>query len=182
MEHAQTASYYHSLKDVLLDILIDMAPVGGARVLELGLDWGISARAFLEDNMVASVTSVDINHRPEVDAIITETGRANRFQFVQMRTDDYFKLPIEGAAFDLIFIDADHTYQQVKKDLQSAWERLEPGGWIIMHDVLHKGHFDGRPDAYGVAQAVIEHVADHQIEATITAPYPGLAYFRKPTK
>lgn len=41
---------------------------------------------------------------------------------------------------DLIFIDADHQYGPVKKDVQKYWPLLAPGGILAMHDtIMHEG-------------------------------------------
>jgi hypothetical protein len=39
-----------------------------------------------------------------------------------------------GLTFDLIFVDAHHTYECAKRDLDAAYALLEPGGVIVVHD------------------------------------------------
>lgn len=42
---------------------------------------------------------------------------------------------LNGNKCDLLFIDADHLYESVKKDF-SIWKSLvRPGGWIVFHDI-----------------------------------------------
>ena len=36
--------------------------------------------------------------------------------------------------YDLIFIDGDHNYSQVKLDVENALESLTPNGMVVMHD------------------------------------------------
>jgi hypothetical protein len=51
-------------------------------------------------------------------------------------TDQYFDFFIdEDVNYDLIYIDAYHEKNQVKKDFYNSWDHLNPGGMIIMHDV-----------------------------------------------
>jgi predicted O-methyltransferase YrrM len=38
-------------------------------------------------------------------------------------------------SFDLIFIDGDHTSEQVEKDIVNAWNHLKKGGAILIHDI-----------------------------------------------
>ncbi len=39
-----------------------------------------------------------------------------------------------------IYIDADHSYEGVKKDYQLLWPRLQKGGFMVFHDVLLRRH------------------------------------------
>lgn len=57
----------------------------------------------------------------------------------------------------LIYIDADHTYEGVKADLEKYWERLEDGG-IMFGDDYFLQVSGGRKDGYecGVGKAVDE--------------------------
>ena len=38
--------------------------------------------------------------------------------------------------FDLIFVDGDHTANQVLKDLKNSWNILIDGGYLILDDYL----------------------------------------------
>jgi predicted O-methyltransferase YrrM len=55
----------------------------------------------------------------------------------------------EGAMYDLVFIDADHSYEAVKRDAALAFPLLAPGGCLVFHDY-------GSPADPGVAKAVHE--------------------------
>ena len=48
-------------------------------------------------------------------------------------TDDFFATEKNFRA-DVIFIDADHKYESVKKDLENSLNILNEGGCIILHD------------------------------------------------
>jgi hypothetical protein len=48
-------------------------------------------------------------------------------------SDDFFNDNPEK--FDLIFIDGDHTAEQVERDIINSWKCLNPGGTIIIHDI-----------------------------------------------
>ncbi len=50
-------------------------------------------------------------------------------------TSDAFFAANPDARFDVIFIDGDHHYRQVRRDLVNALARVAPGGWIAMHDM-----------------------------------------------
>lgn len=70
----------------------------------------------------------------------------------ELTTDEFFKINEEQ--FDVIFIDACHDYEQVKKDFDSALEVLNPGGVIVLHDTDPASTFYARPgycsDAYKI--------------------------------
>jgi hypothetical protein len=55
--------------------------------------------------------------------------------------------------FDFVFIDACHTYESVRRDLEAWWPRLLPGGLFCGHDYGGKGDRTGR---FGVKRAVDE--------------------------
>jgi len=44
---------------------------------------------------------------------------------------------LDGEPIDLLFIDADHTYQGVKRDHQLYGPLVRPGGLIAFHDICH---------------------------------------------
>lgn len=59
------------------------------------------------------------------------------------------------ASLDLVFLDADHSYQGVMADLQAWLPKVKPGGWIGGHDYRN-------PDPafrFGVTRAVDEWTA-----------------------
>lgn len=52
-------------------------------------------------------------------------------------TSDYF-FENNTDTFDLIFIDGDHTAEQVERDIVNAWNCLNKGGVIVLHDIYPK--------------------------------------------
>lgn len=60
---------------------------------------------------------------------------------------------IPDCSVDLIFIDADHSYQAVRQDIIKFTPKLQPGGILCGHDI----------DYPGVNQAVNELIPDHDI-------------------
>lgn len=53
---------------------------------------------------------------------------------VRATSDEFFRTNTE--TFDLVFIDGLHTREQVRRDLAGAIRCLNPGGWILLHDML----------------------------------------------
>jgi len=61
---------------------------------------------------------------------------------------------------DMVFIDGDHRYKTVVRDLRKAYGMLNHGGMICGHDY-------GHPDWHGVKQAVLEYVVNFGVTETI---------------
>jgi hypothetical protein len=75
----------------------------------------------------------------------------------------------EGAAFDFIFLDGDHTTQGVKLDLETWWPKIKVGGMLAGHD-----YFDVEMDCgsgiisnFGVKTAVDRFVAENGLQLYI---------------
>lgn len=178
MEHKQTNSYYHSLKSIVNGFAFKSS---GLRFLEIGTGWGISARIFLEHQNVGQVVSVDKNElKPEAKEIIDEVANG-RFQQIVKDSDRYFSEDKPWDQFDFVFIDGDHRYFQVVKDLENGWKTLKKDGLMVMHDVLHRGNFDGDQSDYGVAHAALDFLWQKDLTkpASIWPIYPGIIYFQK---
>ena len=47
--------------------------------------------------------------------------------------------------FDALFIDGNHSYEYVKKDLENYWGKVRPGGIVALHDVNFEGERYGSP-------------------------------------
>ncbi|MCR9150538.1 MAG: class I SAM-dependent methyltransferase [Rhodobacteraceae bacterium] len=57
-------------------------------------------------------------------------------------SDDYFAR--HDHRFDIVFIDGNHTGDQVERDLEHALSRLNPGGAILLHDMNPPTRFHAR--------------------------------------
>ena len=58
--------------------------------------------------------------------------------------------------FDMIYIDGDHSYQGMRKDLDVALLKVKPGGWILGHDFGQNFEKAKRVHKFGVEKAVRE--------------------------
>lgn len=59
---------------------------------------------------------------------------SNEYVFYKLTSDIYFELYDDS--FDLIFIDGDHSAEQVKRDFENSLRCLSDNGFIVIHDVL----------------------------------------------
>jgi len=67
-------------------------------------------------------------------------------------------------AFDMIYIDGDHSYEGCKKDLLAAFKKIKKGGWIMGHD--YEQNFKKAKNTYnfGVKKAVDEFCKNHRLK------------------
>jgi len=72
---------------------------------------------------------------------------------------------------DLLMIDGDHSYHQVKKDFVNFYPHVTPAGLIIFHDI-------NVPSAPGVKKLWTEIKPHHNIQAEILT-WPGLGVIQK---
>lgn len=147
--------------------LIELA--AGKDVLEVGSFTGLSAygmawtakRLMCVDTFMAnSAGQQQMGKLTTLDAFRKATARFNNVKhFVGTSTDAAGNCAVEGQ-FDLIFIDASHTYEDVMADLSRWWPRVRNGGVMAMHDY-------GHGDFPGVKQAADERFGP-ALEGTIT--------------
>lgn len=72
-----------------------------------------------------------------------------------------YTVNMQESSVDMIYIDADHSYEGVKQDLNLALKWSKPGGWICGHDysmnyAKAQNHYD-----FGVKKAVDEFCIKH---------------------
>lgn len=79
---------------------------------------------------------------------------------VQMMKCHSWEFPALPFTVDMVFIDGDHRYEEVKKDIKIAKRLLRPGGLIAGHDYTHT-------DWPGVKQAVDESFRNCQFHDSI---------------
>ena len=129
---------------------------GYKRGLEIGVRDGISGSAFMKTN---------IEHMYGIDHLEWQSGRKleaesnGRYQYVIGRSPDCAEA-FESEVFDVIFLDGDHSYEGVKRDLNAWWPKLKSGGLFCGDDYHHASNFmsPGNTDEgqYGVVEAVEE--------------------------
>jgi cephalosporin hydroxylase len=126
-------------------------------VLELGVRWIVAAYAFLAGNPKKYV-GLDLDH-PEVhgaDVELLRRGAEQRgIDFTMIVGDDldddlYNTLP----NFDLIFIDTDHTYEQVKSELEIYHNKCNR--YLILHDTVSFRYGGFNNDTKGIWTAITE--------------------------
>lgn len=126
----------------------------GKDVLELGSFKGLSAWAMaLAARHVTCVDTFCANSagQKQESGVTTYNDfvrATRRFNNVTTYIGDSHTVEVPGD-FDFIFVDAMHTYEDVKMDTERWWRRLRPNGVMAFHDYGHH-------DFPGVQRAVDE--------------------------
>lgn len=111
------------------------------------------------------------------------------FQIYERSTQEAAKLWPEHLTIDLLYIDADHSYEAVKQDFLTWSKFVTPGtGLILLHDTYPINKKYLKPgycsDAWKLAKSVHELdiiSLDFEI-VTLPGPHCGLSIIRKRTK
>ena len=90
--------------------------------------YGIDPYVAYRDWHGAVAPSVVEGNRAEVERNLGEDPR-----FILIREPSDHALP-QLEPLDVVFIDGDHSYEQVGRDLRHSWDRLKPGGLLSGHD------------------------------------------------
>jgi len=79
----------------------------------------------------------NIEERMKKALHIDDTGigvcNGQRVKHLKMMSVDAAKT-IDDAALDFVYIDANHAYEYVKLDLETWYDKVKPGGWVMGHD------------------------------------------------
>jgi hypothetical protein len=69
-----------------------------------------------------------------VDIIPPKRPMKSNMEYHQMTTDEYFSKLDPITVFDVVFIDADHSYEQSLIDFNNVKDRVIEDGFIFLHD------------------------------------------------
>ena len=78
---------------------------------------------------------------------------------------------LPDSSVDLFYVDADHSYEGVRRDLEAMITKVKPEGWIVLNDYI-PGDVGFSNAPYGVIQATNEFMVTHDWEMV----YFALAY------
>lgn len=147
-----------------LPILFSLAfGLGAKKVLEIGTRDGCSTLALLAalEKTNGKLVSIDINDCPIARKRIEACGLSSHWHFIKGHSDDVVSAASSFGPFDILFIDANHSYEQCRKDFNNYSKMLAPAGFVALHDpILFSG---------GVGRVVSELRASYS--EILTLPY-----------
>ena len=123
--------------------------------LEIGTGWGYTAKSYFWRLNIRRLDTIDpylsygerMDHqknRQEMEIRLGELIQKGHVHFHQQDSDSFFSGNVQ--LYDFVYIDGDHSYEQVRKDIANSWKYLRPGGILAGDDF----------PTYDVARAVIE--------------------------
>ena len=133
--------------------IIERMPVG-AVAAEIGVQTGAFSRFILDTNRPSELRLVDMDlatygidamFRDEIGRGIVTTHEGDSSTIIASFPD---------AHFDYMYIDADHAYEGVKRDIAAAKSKIKPGGYLLFNDYTFWSAAECMP--YGVIHAVNE--------------------------
>lgn len=103
------------------------------------------------DNMAAAMVATNLAANRRTIMPMTSERAAASLSGLANRLDGEF-----DGRFDFVFIDGDHTYAAVKRDIELWWPLVNEGGLLCGHDIDHPRDLRG---LWGVRRGVEEHAA-----------------------
>jgi len=152
---------------------IDLAKLFHGRGVEVGVEQGIFSEQICLNAPVLKLYCVDAWKPYRAYRDHTSVGKLERFYWrtrkrlhkygcrvIRETSVDAAKGFTDGS-LDFVYIDANHAYEFVMKDLKIWWPKLKPGGIMAGHDYLD---LPERKQFYDVIGAVNDFVKENNIE------------------
>jgi hypothetical protein len=153
------------------DLISSLRPGEGGVIAEIGVAHGDFSEFLLDELRPQQFVAFDVfdmeNWVPKKQWSIERLNNMTHLEFYRQRFSDrgnqvkieagpsYVQLATyQDKYFDFIYIDGDHSYDTVNKDLGLASVKLRDGGMIILDDYIMFDHHYYLP--YGVVQTVNE--------------------------
>lgn len=118
---------YMIQRDVLLKLIEEK---GYRRGIEIGTLGGDLVKFLLD--AIKELDMISVDHNPCAPAYDVVKENPARFRIVRERSDD--ALPALPNEVDFVWIDGDHSEEQVKRDIVNYWPLVKIGGMIGGHD------------------------------------------------
>jgi len=136
------------------NILLNLFPKGG-RVAELGVFTGEFSKIlfetldpselFLVDIFPSYMTSgdkdgnniIEVNLENYYQILVEEYKNNSKVKIIKSKTIDFLN-SLDDEYLDMVYIDADHSYDGVKNDLELSYKKVKKNGIIFGHDYSNK--------------------------------------------
>ncbi|MBE3094964.1 MAG: class I SAM-dependent methyltransferase [Actinobacteria bacterium] len=134
--------------------------------IEIGVNDGENAKSILESINIRKLYLIDpyspytedgkLMDYTDIEKVMKKTiSPYHKFTKFIKDTSENAAIKIPDNSVDFIYIDGNHSYEYVKKDIELYYPKLKSNGIMGGHDFT--------PETYGVAKAVIEFVEKNNI-------------------
>jgi len=123
-------------------------------VAEVGVLRGDFSQVILREGRPKALHLVDFD-LSEIAPVVSQDPRVSMHRGDSAETLAAFP----DSFFDWIYIDADHSYEGVRRDADVAARKVKPQGYLVFNDFAH---IDQHLGAYGVHRAVSEFAVSHR--------------------
>jgi len=159
------------------------------RIVEVGVLKGhfvSNYRKFFKDPfiyLVDSWKSERLYRGQPCDSYNATAMRVRNWENVSIVKADSLKAAeqFEDNSLDWVYIDADHRYESVKKDLEAWWPKVREGGIMSGHD-FDRITPDKDPSLFGVKKAVVEFFGEGCFDTTNERNYNSWYITKLPGK
>lgn len=145
------------------DKLLEFLPKNSV-CAEIGIETAKTSQRILEVIQPAALHLIEIEEKWVENARQKFSEAISRKQVFLHHGASYNELSrFDDNYFDWVYIDGDHKYEGVKKDLEVARRKVKDDGLIWLHDYIFYDHISH--EKYGVIEAVNEmcHENDYEI-------------------
>jgi predicted O-methyltransferase YrrM len=140
--------------------------------IELGVNKGATAKNICLTNPGKIIYGVDLvknstmhliqlDEQPTENEVAKECINEQNFQLI-LANSQTVKLPED---IGLVFIDADHTYEGVRKDTENVLKQVSPGTLLVWHD-YHPEPENNYANVYKYINELMHSMKLYQIEGT----------------
>jgi len=143
------------------------------RVLEIGIFKGEFLDYIVNNCNISSIDGVDLFHGEtcsgdadgnnlvyynldkSYEELSDKYKNSSTVKLIQSDSSSYLKT-VDDEYYDIIYIDGDHSYEGVKKDLNASFQKIKNGGYIAGHDYEMNMNKAKTAYGFGVKDAVDE--------------------------
>lgn len=94
----------------------------------------------------------------------------DRYQLVELPSVEAAEF-FEDLSLDFVYVDANHTYPAVKRDILAWWRKVKEGGLLAGHDIV-SGTRPGHGHGKAVSRAVTEFARNRNLWVDFVAELP----------
>ena len=163
--------------------------------VELGVATGVFSLRMVESGYFSSFFGVDMyadmHNVDEYKEALKKVGLHGKYKLLRMTFDEAYDL-FKDESLDFIYIDANHTYESAKEDIQLWYPKIKVGGMISGHDYIPNRLYKGKEEKnipilldkdkneghyyagmFGVNHAVNEFVDKYNYKLNVTDEFLG---------